>query len=91
MGNYINDINYTPNTVAGTDKLSTGHADVHNDDQAVISELVDNQAILDDAIAQKVDSSLTDRVETLEEVVNIQTEKFSLLVQTEKLLLLGQM
>lgn len=71
MGNYINDINYTPNTVAGTDKLSTGHADVHNDDQAVISELVDNQAILDDAIAQKVDSSLTDRVETLEEVVNI--------------------
>ena len=71
MGNYINDINYTPNNVAGTDKLSTGHADVHNDDQAVISELVDNQAILDDALAQKVDSSLPDRVETLEEVVKI--------------------
>lgn len=71
MGNYINDITYTPNTVAGTDKLSTGHADIHNDDQTVISELVDNQAILDDALAQKVDSSLTDRVETLEEVVNI--------------------
>ena len=71
MGNYINDINYTPNNVSGTDKLSTGHADVHNDDQAVISELVDNQAILDDALANQVDSSLPDRVDTLEEVVNI--------------------
>jgi len=71
MGNYINDINYTPNNVSGTDKLSTGHAEVHNDDQVVISELIDNQAILDDALAQKVDSSLPDRVETLEEVVKI--------------------
>ena len=71
MGNYINDINYTPNSVTGTDKLSTGHADVHNDDQVVISELVDNQAILDDALATQVDSSLPDRVDTLEEIVHI--------------------
>jgi hypothetical protein len=71
MGNYINDITYNPNNVSGTDKLSTGHSDVHNDDQKVIAELVDNQAILDDALAQKVDPALPDRVDTLEEVVHI--------------------
>lgn len=71
MGNYINDINYNANNVSGTDKLSTGHSDIHNDDQKVIAELVDNQAILDDALAQKVDEALADRVDNLEEVVHI--------------------
>ena len=71
MGNYINDITYNPVNVSGTDKLSTGHSDVHNDDQVVIAELVDNQAILDDALAQKVDESLGDRVDSLEEIVHI--------------------
>jgi len=71
MGNYINDITYNPVNVSGTDKLSTGHSDVHNDDQVVIAELVDNQAILDDALAQKVDEALPDRVDSLEEIVHI--------------------
>jgi hypothetical protein len=71
MGNYINDITYNPNNVSGTDKLSTGHSDVHNDDQKAIAELVDNQSILDDALAQKVDEALPDRVDKLEEIVHI--------------------